>query len=107
LRGILEHEPPRGFSRELVIIEGEFYSCKPLFSGVFSEQPYWVKVNSSRIGDGTFPWERCTLRVTIQNGQVIGIEVLRGRNDELLNPIIKEMKKKCREVCISSKAGER
>jgi len=88
-------EPPEGYQRELLIVYNELFTVAEHKIAVFGQEK--VERKFEKVKDppeGTFMAEGFIPRVIVQDGKVLGIELLKGTPDAILSPIKAEMKER-------------
>jgi hypothetical protein len=88
-------EPPEGYQRELLIVYNELFTVAEHKIAVFGQEK--VERKFEKVKDppeGTFMAEGFIPRVIVQDGRVLGIELLKGTPDAILSPIKAEMKER-------------
>ena len=87
--------PPDGYERELLIVYNELFTVAEHKIAVFGQEK--IERKFERVKDppeGTFMAEGFIPRVIVQDGKVLGIELLKGTPDAILSPIKAEMKER-------------
>ncbi|MFW9768954.1 MAG: hypothetical protein ACFFF9_09565 [Candidatus Thorarchaeota archaeon] len=88
-------DPPEGYQRELLIVYNELFTVAEHKIAVFGQEK--VERKFEKVKDppeGTFMAEGFIPRVIVQDGKVLGIELLKGTPDAILSPIKAEMKER-------------
>jgi hypothetical protein len=88
-------DPPEGYQRELLIVYNELFTVAEHKIAVFGQEK--IERKFERVKDppeGTFMAEGFIPRVIVQDGRVLGIELLKGTPDAILSPIKAEMKER-------------
>ena len=88
-------DPPEGYQRELLIVYNELFTVAEHKIAVFGQEK--VERKFEKVKDppeGTFMAEGFIPRVIVQDGRVLGIELLKGTPDAILSPIKAEMKER-------------
>ncbi|MHA2179589.1 MAG: hypothetical protein ACXAAK_14705 [Candidatus Thorarchaeota archaeon] len=88
-------DPPDGYQRELLIVYNELFTVAEHKIAVFGQEK--IERKFERVKDppeGTFMAEGFIPRVIVQDGRVLGIELLKGTPDAILSPIKAEMKER-------------
>ena len=88
-------DPPEGYKRELLIVYNELFTVAEHKIAVFGQEK--VERKFEKVKDppeGTFMAEGFIPRVIVQDGRVLGIELLKGTPDAILSPIKAEMKER-------------
>jgi hypothetical protein len=94
-----EEEPPEGYQRELLIVYNELFSVAEHKLSVFGQEK--VERRFEKVKDppeGTFMAEGFIPRVIVRDGQILGIELLKGTPDAILSPIKSEMKERLTDL---------
>ncbi|TFG12718.1 hypothetical protein EU537_08465 [Candidatus Thorarchaeota archaeon] len=94
-----DEEPPDGYQRELLIVYNELFSVAEHKISVFGQEK--VERKFEKVKDppeGTFMAEGFIPRVIVRDGQILGIELLKGTPDAILSPIKSEMKERLTDL---------
>ena len=92
-------EAPEGYQRELLIIYNQLFTVAERRIKVFGQEK--VERTFEKVRDppeGTFMAEGFIPRVIVQDGRVLGIELLKGTPDAILSPIKAEMKERLTDL---------
>jgi hypothetical protein len=92
-------EAPEGYQRELLIIYNQLFTVAERRIKVFGQEK--VERTFEKVRDppeGTFMAEGFIPRVIVQDGRVLGIELLKGTPDAILSPIKAEMKERLSDL---------
>jgi hypothetical protein len=92
-------EAPEGYQRELLIIYNQLFTVAERRIKVFGQEK--VERTFEKVKDppeGTFMAEGFIPRVIVQDGVVLGIELLKGTPDAILSPIKAEMKERLSDL---------
>ncbi len=92
-------EPPKGYKKELVVINNDLFTVAEHKIKFFTTEK--VEKRLERVKnppEGTFLAEGFIPRVIIKNGKVIAIEFLKGTPDAILSPIKSEMKERLSDL---------
>jgi hypothetical protein len=92
-------EAPEGYQRELLIIYNQLFTVAERRIKVFGQEK--VERTFEKVRDppeGTFMAEGFIPRVIVQDGKVLGIELLKGTPDAILSPIKAEMKERLTDL---------
>ena len=92
-------EAPEGYQRELLIIYNQLFTVAERRIKVFGQEK--VERTFEKVKDppeGTFMAEGFIPRVIVQDGKVLGIELLKGTPDAILSPIKAEMKERLSDL---------
>ncbi len=91
--------PPEGYQRELLIVYNTLFTVAEHKISVFGQEK--VERRFEKVKDppeGTFMAEGFIPRVIVKNGNVLGIELLKGTPDAILSPIKAEMKERLSDL---------
>jgi len=87
--------PPDGYQRELLIVYNTLFTVAEHRISVFGQEKVERRFEKVRNPpEGTFMAEGFIPRVIVNNGKVLGIELLKGTPDAILSPIKAEMKER-------------
>jgi hypothetical protein len=92
-------EAPEGYQRELLIIYNQLFTVAERRIKVFGQEK--IERTFEKVRDppeGTFMAEGFIPRVIVQDGKVLGIELLKGTPDAILSPIKAEMKERLSDL---------
>jgi hypothetical protein len=94
-----EMDAPEGYQRELLIIYNQLFTVAERRIKVFGQEKVERKFEKVRDPpEGTFMAEGFIPRVIVQDGKVLGIELLKGTPDAILSPIKAEMKERLTDL---------
>jgi hypothetical protein len=99
VKQLQEMEAPEGYQRELLIIYNQLFTVAERRIKVFGKEK--VERTFEKVRDppeGTFMAEGFIPRVIVQDGKVLGIELLKGTPDAILSPIKAEMKERLTDL---------
>jgi hypothetical protein len=99
VKQLQEMDAPEGYQRELLIIYNQLFTVAERRIKVFGQEK--VERTFEKVRDppeGTFMAEGFIPRVIVQDGKVLGIELLKGTPDAILSPIKAEMKERLSDL---------